>query len=810
MKRFFLIVFFIMNCLGFKTISDAEQYAGQLPEFPESTVESFEKADYHMLYHRLQPTWWQRALQALHLTSAPLWQPADIAPLLEQASMLTFPHELNLTVAPGTKIITFGSLFGAFHSLTRGLSDLKLQGMMSDEFILQGDTYLIFLGNAIDFSPYSLETLTLILTLLTKNKGQVIYLAGPHELKKMWHAYGLKKEIDQRLGWQAAPITEQLDNFFAMLPYQIRINKDVLWATEEPRVAEEEEKNLFQALITGDAAIRSYRGSEGLFKERVSPSQIIWRIVSSPVMLYRKKYRFFYDAYALVIVQPSLDESTISLRYSTGTVPFVEGSLFNLADGTLLKRGILKPAITTVEPMPRSLEQVHQEILTLGSLVKDHAEQLAVIKKQLPAFDSRSVPAAQSNLLSALKTGASLSQEQLQQAAFEIEQLYNELSESIETLVTQAQKKGVDTAVPHKHIQDESTIVLGSSMDVSKSVKGLGIPFRSGVALKVNKKNREGGINGKRVQIYFLDDGYISAVARQNIETILKEYNTPFILAPVGSPTLLAYLDLIKDGKILVLFPQSGSPTFRDPKLKHIVHLRASFNDEGRLLTNYVLKTYMPKNFVFFYQNDEFGISILNGAKNALKKAGVPPATEVSYLANTTYFKDAAEKIRQANPDAIGFFATGPATLQLIRDLGVEFLANKILYAVSSVGDTATVKILKDRGLNMIIGQVVPDPETSMLPIVKEYREELKKQGLKPNVFSLESYITSSIAFRAMKRVKGPLTMANLIDQFEKMKNFDYKGILLNFNPKTRALTSQYWINTGDGPWLEQQVGEGA
>ncbi len=108
------------------------------------------------------------------------------------------------------------------------------------------------------------------------------------------------------------------------------------------------------------------------------------------------------------------------------------------------------------------------------------------------------------------------------------------------------------------------------------------------------------------------------------------------------------------------------------------------------------------------------------------------------------------------------------------------------------------------------IGQVVPDPKTSMLPIVKEYREEIKKQGLKPNVFALESYITSSITFRAIKRVEGPLTMDKLIEQFEKMHNFDYKGIILNFNPKTRSLAHQYWINTGEGPWVEQLVKEGS
>ena len=82
------------------------------------------------------------------------------------------------------------------------------------------------------------------------------------------------------------------------------------------------------------------------------------------------------------------------------------------------------------------------------------------------------------------------------------------------------------------------------------------------MALKVNKQNREGGINGKTVKLIFLDDGYIPAISRQNIEKLIAEYHTPFILCPGGTPTLLSVMDLIRDKKILVLFPQSGSPCF--------------------------------------------------------------------------------------------------------------------------------------------------------------------------------------------------------------------------------------------------------
>ena len=236
------------------------------------------------------------------------------------------------------------------------------------------------------------------------------------------------------------------------------------------------------------------------------------------------------------------------------------------------------------------------------------------------------------------------------------------------------------------------------------------------------------------------------------------------------------------------------------------MNFRASFEDEGKQLTEYILKTYFPKNFVFFYQDDAFGMSILKGAREALKQAKMPPGVEVSYLANTTYFKEAAQKIRNANPDAIGFFATGPATIQLIRDIGVEFFANKNLYAVSSVGDEATIRVLKDKGLNVILGHVVPNPETSMLPIVKEYREQIKKQGQKENVFSLEAYITTSITFDLMSKLSWPITMEKLIRQVEQSRGYEFKGLTLTFNPQTRSLANYLWIDAGDEQWIKREI----
>jgi hypothetical protein len=72
-----------------------------------------------------------------------------------------------------------------------------------------------------------------------------------------------------------------------------------------------------------------------------------------------------------------------------------------------------------------------------------------------------------------------------------------------------------------------------------------------------------------------------------------------------------------------------------------------------------------------------------------------------------------------------------------------------------------------------------------------------------PNVeispFSLEGYICASLLVEVLRVVPYPQTVGMVMAQLEALKNYNFKGILLNFDPETRQLSSHVWINDGSG-----------
>ncbi len=792
---------------GFINLDEQQRYAASVPEFPQESPES----GYQKLYASLTPSWLHRTLSQIGLRKKPAWKPSDanliISSTYELLTKTSSNPKVTLTLLPDSECIVFGGVRGAFHSLTRALHDLQKRGIIDTTYRLKPGVYMVFLGDTLDYSAYALETLSLILTLQKANTRQVVFLAGHVESNQTWHSSGLHKELILRLPNQIAELTKKIDTIFSKLPRELLVRLEGTSDSLLFSAFTKEHEQGVSAIITSDEKAPSYHEGQGLYKKVPQEGPITWQVVSSPIREYRMKHRFFYDAYALIQLSTTLKESIISLYASKGTVPFTLSATYNLLTGTVLTRGRAFPTMHHT-PNPLSAQERALHISTLKELTDNLQNELAslTIQIDLPQSDSAAPTIELPPLIKKLAEGASLTPQEMDEALSDIEFLYNTLSTEMIHLRSLAQKNGLKLASPTSS-DSKTTITLGSSLDLSKSAKGLGIPFKTGMSLKVHEQNRAGGIHGKRAHIIFLDDAYRPALAEKNIETFLSVDHTPFILAPVGSPTLAASLDLIEQKKILVLFPQSGSLLFRKPLLTHVINFRASFHDEGRLLTEFVIEKYRSKKFVFFYQDDEFGTGVLEGAKDALKTMKNTQATEVGYQANTTSFESLATKIKEANPDAIGLFATGPAVLQLIRDLGVEFLANKILFAVSSVGDAVTKKVLQERGISLIMGQVVPDLTTSTLPIVVEYRKELAAQGLKEDVFGLEAYINTSLTFNAMNSVSEPITMSKLIEHFEQMKQYEYKGLTLTFDPKSRSLGQNMWIINKNGTAHEMKIG---
>jgi len=398
-----------------------------------------------------------------------------------------------------------------------------------------------------------------------------------------------------------------------------------------------------------------------------------------------------------------------------------------------------------------------------------------------------------------------------------------EIGDSISTSVLISHQRDVrDTKNPefsHKHFnpifgfeikkelittKNQKIANIASTMSLTGVTGPLGREVKHGVETSFFFSNCEKA--KKLIKPTIFDDGYVPRIALSNVKDILNRYSIDKLVIPTGTPTLSIYLDLVKQGKIAVLFPYTGAPKFRKKDIKNIINFRASYTNEVKAAIKYLIKTHGVKNFAFFYQNDSYGRPIAEAAQKILKDHGITKWLDLPHLKTQSDFKYLAKKIKEIGPSAIGCFSSHFPTQEFINQLGPQFFLGRILFGVSFLYSSAFQRFLENRGIDFILSSVIPDPFNSNIEIVQEHKKLMLKRGFIPNLNSLEGYIAASLFRDAIEKISPPFTKEKIINYFEGLKNYKYKGLTLTFNPEERDLSQPVWIRSLEKKWIEYKT----
>lgn len=730
---FFCTYFFLSN--SFTTLQEIQEYARLYPEFPSSNTTNITKPNYTTFHKQLMVSplkrWLAKTFEIVGIKKKPLWTIEHLISLLttvstqRKAQGYTGQFVMAFKPSVGTRFIVVGELHAAFHSLARVLQEWYNQKIISEELYLASDYYVVLNGNAINWSAYNLETLTLILLLMHKNPQKVIYIKGTHEHQEHWLDFDLKQELlvrAQGLSSEKIPLRSSLVDFFNTLPFALYLQAQntelIRIASLQPSLrlfneaylsqslkrpltskptafsfvtSQSVEPLLIRAIIKSNHQVFKHKASQGLIFLIPEKGAATWSLISAPIEPFKQTYNFFNDAYAILSINPRLQEWTITL-YS-----------------------------------------------------------------------------------------------------------HNIQGKNVFVSTTYNFMYGYEIKPPYKPLLTKEEIVIGSTLDLSKTSAAAGKRLQQGLSLRVMKENYKGGIRGHPLRLVILDDQYTPLFARQNVIKLLNRYKTNKIIAPLGTPTTQAFLSFVESKKILVLFPYTGATIFRKPGLTNFIHLRTSYINEAKALVTYAINTFQAQRFAVFYQDDSYGQAPLIGAREAFKEHAINRWLEVSYTRNNPNVEQAAQQISNFNPDVILFFSTAAPSQALIQKLGINKITTTIFMGISFLTDILR-KYFTDIGLRLILSQVIPSPTRTDIEIIKEYQRDMSKYnpGAPLTTDSLEGYLDASVFIDTLHKIKDLSSNEELIKQFENIKNYNFKGLILNFNPQTRELLNHVWIDTGN------------
>lgn len=346
-------------------------------------------------------------------------------------------------------------------------------------------------------------------------------------------------------------------------------------------------------------------------------------------------------------------------------------------------------------------------------------------------------------------------------------------------------------------------IVLGMSTALSGPAADLGSNMRRGVLAALERANRAGGIQGRRLRLIALDDGYEPSRTAPNMRQLLEKENVLAVIGNVGTPTAIAAIPIAIDQKTLFFAPFTGAGVCRkDPPDRYVINYRASYAEEtGAMIDALIDRAGLKiEDIAFFTQRDGYGDAGFSGGVAALKRHGLKEenlALHVRYERNTLAVEDALATLLYADHEPraiimIGAYHPCAKFIQLAHAAGIK----PMFLNVSFVGSDSLAAELGKLPAHVIVTQVVPHPLDAGVPIVREYQADARAANPSgaPSVGELEGYISARILIAALERIGGTPTREGVIDALEGLGEFDIGlGEKLKLGPDLHQASHQVW-----------------
>lgn len=176
----------------------------------------------------------------------------------------------------------------------------------------------------------------------------------------------------------------------------------------------------------------------------------------------------------------------------------------------------------------------------------------------------------------------------------------------------------------------------------------------------IGRINAQGGINGWKLKLKVLDDGYQPARAISNIRQLVGRDKVFAIVTQTGTTGVAASLPyLAGTGTPDVGFVAEGG-LLSDPKLVKATNLFATvpaYAQVAAFIVDYLRSRHVPR-FSVMYQDDDSGNAVLPGAAYESDHGGPPIATSVPIADSATDFSGYAARLKAANAPEV--LAWGP------------------------------------------------------------------------------------------------------------------------------------------------------
>jgi branched-chain amino acid transport system substrate-binding protein len=324
--------------------------------------------------------------------------------------------------------------------------------------------------------------------------------------------------------------------------------------------------------------------------------------------------------------------------------------------------------------------------------------------------------------------------------------------------------------------------------------------------------NEQGGVNGRKLTLISLDDGYNAPKTVEQTRRLVEQEGVAFIFGQFGGFAALAVRQYLNDNKIPQLFGATAADIVGDPeKYPWTIGLNPAIATEAHIYAKYILATKPTAKIGVLYQNDALGKGFVTGIREGVGASNASMIVkEVSYEVSEPTVDSQIISLQGSGADTLVIGATNKAAAQAIRkasDLGWSpdrFLFNG---ASSIVGTLKPAGLEKSKGvITATYGKDPNDPRWKDDPGIKQWQDFASKYldtADFTDVVGLYGFTAGLLITQVLKQCGDDLSRENIMRQALNIKGFagpgGLPGATIDTSPSNYFPIRQLWLSRFNG-----------
>lgn len=305
----------------------------------------------------------------------------------------------------------------------------------------------------------------------------------------------------------------------------------------------------------------------------------------------------------------------------------------------------------------------------------------------------------------------------------------------------------------------EDEILVGTIQDLSGPIAMLGTPVRDAMLMRFEEVNAAGGIHGRMLRLAVEDAAYDPKRAVLAARKLVQRDQVFAFLANMGTPVVMATMQMIVDAGRPHLFPFSPHELTYMPLHPLKFQMFAPYQDYMDAAVRHMVSEHGYHRTCLLYQDDDYGLEVMKGVEAGLAKMDAVLLERTSYKRGATDFSSQVARLRSAGCDFVVLATVVRETVAVMaeaRKLGWE-----VDMLVTASGYSAQTHELGGDAVEGLYGvTVLPHPYADTAdPALVEWIERYRARfGVAPNVWSAMGYTIADLFVQAVERAGPELT----------------------------------------------------